>query len=132
MYINKIVQWQYLGLILIAIFFALFFYFISYFSAAAASTHHYVCGDFTVSAGTPTCSSDTWTFSDTEIQTVIDSTHVFDLNNKTWYVSWTQTGGQELRYLCDNYPTTCSFAGHTATFADEAWVITNGGSPTGL
>jgi len=101
-------------------------------AASAAVTHHYVCADLSTTAGSPTCSNDAWTFSDVEIQTKTDiSGAVLDLQGGNWFVSWVQTGGEEIRYLCDNYPTSCSYNGHTATFVDQSWNV-SGGTATGF
>jgi len=98
----------------------------------AATTHHYTCAELSITAGSPTCSADAWTFANTEVQTVDDISGVaLDLQGVTWYVSWTQTGGQEIRYLCDNYPTSCTFNGHSATFTAQSWAV-SAGTPTGF
>jgi len=103
-------------------------------AASAATTHHYVCADLSITAGSPTCSNDVWTFTNVEIQTVADTGGaVFDLQGTDWYVSATVTATENLgiSFLCDNYPTTCSLFRKTTTFVDEPYSVA-GGTATGF
>lgn len=78
--------------------------------AHAASTHHYICSEFTLGGGVlASCTGSTITFNSNTSTgpslTAYDSAPTFDLEpTKTWYVSFvvTRSGGDNIRLRCYN------------------------------
>lgn len=86
----------------------------------AVTTHHYVCADFSIAAGSPTCTSDIVHMSGTD--GYVDTGGI-NLSGGTWYVTMTYTGSGDAQFRTNGTVTDGSYHVFSASLADYAYTV---------